>query len=251
LKLSTKNIFFELCAETLEAARAAAAAGADRIELCSDLSSGGVTPSSELLAADFRSFAIPVHVLIRPRAGNFAFSPHEFQLMFRQVEQAKHAGASGVALGALLHDGRIDVERTREFVELARPMSVTFHRAFDETPNLAEALESVIETGADYLLTSGGAPDVLSGAEAIASLVRQAGDRIHIIAGGGLRLATLVQVVQRTGIFSLHGSLTHENGAAPSAANQQMLEAAVRQAIQLLSTEYQEMTAPMGEIYTP
>ena len=243
MKLSTKNIFFELCAETLEAAGAASAAGAHRIELCSDLSCGGVTPSPDLLAVDFRSFDIPVHVLIRPRAGNFAFSTREFQLMIRQVEQAKHSGASGVALGVLFPDGRIDVDRTCELVQLAHPMSVTFHRAFDETPDLVEALESVIQTGADYLLTSGGAPDVLRGAEVIASLVKQAGDRIHIIAGGGLRLATLTQVVRLSGIYSLHGSLTHENGVAPSAANRQTLEAAVRRAIQLLSAEYQEMTA--------
>ena len=245
MKSSTKNIFFELCTETLEAARAAAAAGAHRIELCSDLACGGITPSLDLLAADFRSFDIPVHVLIRPRDGDFIFSSHEFQLMIHQVEQAKRAGAAGVALGVLLPDGRVDVERTRELVHLARPMSVTFHRAFDETPDLAEALERVIQTGADYLLTSGGAPDVLRGAEVIASLAKQAGGRIHIIAGGGLRLATLAQVVRRSGLFSLHGSLTHENGAAPSAENQQMLGAAVRQAIQLLSAEYQEITAPI------
>lgn len=241
------NILFELCAETLEAARAGESGGADRVELCSNLSSGGVTPVPELLAADLRSFTIPVHILIRPRLGSFAFSAEEYQLMCRQIEQAKQAGASGVAVGVLLPDGRVDVERTRALVQLARPLTATFHRAFDETPDLAEALEGVIQTGADYLLTSGGAPDVLRGAEFIATLLQQSASRIHIVAGGGLRLASLSQVVQRSGVYSLHGSLTHENGAVSPPAHYQKLEAAVRRAIQLLQTEFVESAAPARE----
>src|ERR1700728_434338 len=192
-----RTLLFELCAESIEAARAAETGGADRVELCSDLGCGGVTPAQHLMAGEFRSFAIPVFVLIRPRGGNFNFSADEFELMSRQIEQARQAGASGVALGVLLPDGRVDVERTRALVELARPLAVTFHRAFDETPDLSEALERVIETGADNLLTSGGAADVLAGAESIARLQHQAGERIHIIAGGGLRLANLAELVRR------------------------------------------------------
>ncbi len=240
-----KNTFFELCADSLEAARAAEYGGADRIELCSGLSDGGVTPDPELMAADLGSFAIPVHGLIRPRPGDFVFSTSEYELMCRQIERAKASGASGVAVGVLLPDGRVDVERTRALVELARPMAVTFHRAFDETRDLAEALESVIQTGADHVLTSGGAADVLLGAEFIAALRQQADQRIGIVAGGGLRLASLAQVVRRSGVYSLHGSLTHENGSATHGTKLEALEAAVRRAVQLLESEYRESTAPV------
>ena len=247
--LSVKNTSFELCAETLETARAAESGGADRIEICSGLSCGGVTPVPELMGADFGLFAIPVYVLIRPRAGNFVFSTREYELMRRQIEQAKKARAAGVAIGVLLPDGRVDLKRTRTLVELARPMAVTFHRAFDETPDLTAALETVIQTGADHLLTSGGAADVLSGAESIATLRQQAGKRIHIVAGGGLRLASLAQVVRRSGVNSLHGSLNHENGAANHGSKLQALESAVRQAVALLESEYQESPSPVQEIH--
>ncbi len=246
-----KNVLFEFCAENLEGAHAAESGGADRIEICSNLSCGGVTPDPELMAAGFRSFVVPVHVLIRPRGGNFVFSRDEYQLMRRQIEQAKQAGASGIAVGVLLPDGRVDVDRTRALVALARPLAVTFHRAFDETPDKAEALENVIATGADYLLTSGGAPDVLRGAEIIAALVQQASGRIQIVAGGGLRLASLAQLVRRSGVYSLHGSLSHENGAVSSGANQHKLEDTVRQAVQLLRSQHSELNGSAREIYTP
>jgi len=237
------NVFFELCVENLDAGRAALAAGADRIELCSGLERGGLTPGQELLTADLQSLNLPVYVLIRPRSGNFCFSPDEFSLMRRQIGEAREAGAKGIAVGVLLENRRIDVERTRALVELARPLAVTFHRAFDETPDLFEALEDVIRTGADSLLTSGGAQDVLSGASLIGALRQRARDRIHVIAGGGLRLESLVEVVRRSGVYSLHGSLTRRNGVHSSHANGQQLEADVREAIRLLRTEYRAATA--------
>lgn len=235
------NPLFELCAESVEAASAAQAGGADRIELCSELARGGLTPDPALLAASIQAVSIPVYVLIRPRSGDFAFSAEEFALMEQQVEQAKSAGASGVAVGVLLAGGRVDVERTGALIELARPMKTTFHRAFDETPDLHQALEDVIETGADSLLTSGGATEVLSGADCIATLVRVAGKRLHVIAGGGLRLATLTQVVRRSGNFSLHGSLTRKNGHSTPQDAQALLEADVREAVRLLQQEYRAM----------
>jgi copper homeostasis protein len=154
--------------------------------------------------------------------------------MKRQIEQARAAGASGVALGVLLPGGRVDKGRTCALVDLARPMSTTFHRAFDETPNLSQALEDVIETGAGALLTSGGAPDVLIGAETIAQLVRQAAGRIQIVAGGGLRLETLTEVVRRSGAYCLHGSLSRGNGNHRTGANGNMLAVDVREAVRLL-----------------
>ena len=235
------TLLFELCAESVEAASAAQAGGADRIELCSELARGGLTPDPVLLAASIAAISIPVYVLIRPRSGDFVFSPEEFALMQQQVEQAKSAGASGVAVGVLLAGGRVDVERTGALIELARPMKATFHRAFDETPDLCEALEDVIETGADHLLTSGGAAEVLRGADCIGSLVRLAAGRLHVIAGGGLRLATLAEVVRRSGNFSLHGSLIRRNGHTAPQVAQARLEADVREAVRLLRREYRHM----------
>ena len=224
----------ELCAPSLAAALAADRGGADRIELCSNLPVGGVTPDDDLVAATLSSVSIPVHVLIRPRAGDFVYSAEEFALMQRQIAAVKAAGAHGVAIGVLLHDGSVDVQRTRELAELARPMRVTFHRAFDVARDVSEALEAVVQTGADLLLTSGGAADVSAGAESIARLRRQAGNRLEIMAGGGLRLGNLRDVVSRAGVSSVHGSLS-----APVLANgypqaEDPLVKNVREAVRLL-----------------
>jgi copper homeostasis protein len=248
------SLLFELCVETLEAARAAQGGGADQIELCAGLAGGGLTPPVDLMAEAVHAVTIPVTVLIRPRFGCFAFSAEEFALIGRQVEHAKRAGAAAVALGVLLPDGRIDVTRSRKLVELARPMSVTFHRAFDEAPDLAAALEDVIAAGAGCLLTSGGCPDVLAGAASIASLRRQARGRIRIMAGGGLRLQNLAEVVQRSGVTMLHSSLTRANGAAPrtnggghaaqlNLPGDQLLESDVREAIRLFHQAFHQRAA--------
>jgi len=236
-----KNFLLELCVETLEAAQAAESGGADRIELCSELRNGGVTPGPDLIAATVRALSIPVHVLIRPRAGNFVFSAEEFEQMLLQIEQAKLAGAAGIAVGVLLPDGRVDVERSRDLARLGRPMRVIFDRAFDETVNLVEALEAVILTGADCLLTSGGAPNVLAGAESIARLYMQAGGQLQIMAGGGLQLTNLAEVVRRTGVSCLHGSLSRTRAAgSPS-----MLEKDVRESVRLLRREVRMRESPV------
>ncbi|HEX8710930.1 MAG TPA: copper homeostasis protein CutC [Terracidiphilus sp.] len=207
-----KSLSFELCVQTLESACAAQAGGADQVELCAGLSGGGITPLSEVTAAVVRAVSIPVSVLIRPRYGDFAFSSEEYDLMCRQIGEAREAGAAAVAVGVLLRDGRIDVARTSALVDLARPMKVTFHRAFDEAPDLFTALDDVIATGADCLLTSGGHNGVLAGAATIASLSKHAGNRLRLMAGGGLRLENLAEVVLRSGVTMLHSSLTRANG---------------------------------------
>src|ERR1700722_8558142 len=136
----SKSFLFELCADSLEAAKAAQSGGADRMELCEQLAIAGVTPSISLLTAVLATVPIPVYVLIRPRGGDFVYSNSEFSLIRSQIEEAKDAGAAGVAIGVLLPDGRVDVVRTRELAELARPMKITFHRAFDVTSNPEQAL---------------------------------------------------------------------------------------------------------------
>jgi copper homeostasis protein len=142
-----------------------------------------------------------------------------------------------VVLGILLPDGRVDVERTRALVELARPMEVTFNRAFDLTPDLSEALEAVIQTGVECLLTSGGAADVLTGAESIARLSQQANTRIQIIAGGGLQLADIAEVLRRTGGLSLHGSLIRKSDGQMQGFDPVVLEADVRETVRIMHIE--------------
>jgi copper homeostasis protein len=246
--LAMKVPLFELCVTDLEAARAAEGGGADRIELCSRLSIGGVTPDFDLMMKTIEALSIPVYVLVRPRAGDFVFSSAEFEEMKGQIAQAKAAGAAGVAIGILLRDGRVDVKRTSELAKLARPMKVTFHRAFDETPDLAEALNDVLRCGVDCLLTSGGKPDVLTGAESIANLRRLAAGRLDVMAGGGLRLASLVEVLRRTGVFLLHGSLSSTSGEHTEEASNGKLrssrsgpvvsKADVHEAVRLLHREF-------------
>jgi len=237
-----KRLLFELCAPSVAAAIAADRGGADRIELCANLAVSGVTPDEETLARVMEAVSIPVHVLIRPRAGDFVFSDEEFALMRHQIEIAKELRAAGVALGILLPDGRVDVERSRALAELARPMHVTFHRAFDETVDLPEALEDVIRTGADTLLTSGGATDALTGASSIARLRVQAADRIELMAGGGLRLENLGELVRRSGVNCLHGSLTRSRGTNGHGID--MLEEDVRFVMRLLRDEPCEAETP-------
>ncbi|MGA3009260.1 MAG: copper homeostasis protein CutC [Terracidiphilus sp.] len=241
-----KTFLFELCVESMNAALTAERAGADRIELCARLDLSGITPAQPLTTAVVQALSIPVHVLIRPRGGNFVYSDEEIDQMRQQLQRVKEAGAAGVAMGVLLPDGRIDVDRSRELIKLARPMKVTFHRAFDETPDLGEALEAVISVGADCLLTSGGAPNVLAGVDQLEKLVRQAGNRIPIMAGGGLELGSMGEVLERTGIHCLHGSLTRrvkdcaqDSVITHSAVGKaDILDANVRRAIQLMRDHF-------------
>lgn len=211
-------MIFELCAETIDACLAAKEGGADRIELCSGLSEGGITPSHGLIRAAIERSGLPVHVLIRPRGGDFFYSEPEVALMREDILHSQRLGAAGVVLGRLRADRTVDIEGTRALVQLARPMKVTFHRAFDATVLLSQALEDVIAAGADRVLTSGGQRDVVAGATALSALVLQANHRIDVAIGGGLRLQNAASLAQLTGATHFHGSLRRKRSNTDPAA---------------------------------
>lgn len=208
----SREIVLEVCVESLEACVAAREGGAARLEVCSALDVGGLTPSYELVEQAIERTGLPVHVMIRPRAGDFVYREAEFIAMQKSIDEAKDLGADGVVFGVLHSDRSVDTVRTQLLVERARPMQVTFHRAFDEVVDLDAALEDVIAVGCDRILTSGGAPDVVAGAAALARLVARSGGRIAIAVGGGLRLKDAQDLARRTGATHFHGSLTESFG---------------------------------------
>jgi len=203
-----KRFVLEISVQTTEAARAAERGRANRIELCAELSVGGLTPSHALLFEVRAAVAIPIFSIIRPRAGDFVYSAEEFQEMKCQIAVAKASGMNGVVLGILHEDRTVDAARTRELVELARPLPVTFHRAFDECLDVQGALENVTQSGATRILTSGGAKSALEGASTLRELVQAAGDRTIILPGGGISAANVAEVLRRSGAHEFHSGLS-------------------------------------------
>jgi copper homeostasis protein len=201
--MNTPNLAIEVCVDSVESAMAAERGGADRVELCDNLLEGGTTPSAGAIAIARERLKIKLQVIIRPRGGDFCYSDVEFAVMRHDVALAKQLGADGVVIGILTSDGEVDVERTRELIELARPLSVTFHRAFDMARDPYRALEDLIGLGVDRVLTSGQEPSVIEGLDLIAELVRIAGDRVIIMPGGGTE-RNVKKVVARSGVREVH-----------------------------------------------
>jgi copper homeostasis protein len=197
----------EITVESLDTALAAERGGADRIELCAELTHGGVTPSAATLRKVHEELEIPVFAIIRPRKGNFVYTDAEFTAMLRSIANARDLALDGIAVGVLREDNTVDIDRMRELVEAARPLEVTFHRAFDHTPDLIAALDDVIQTGATRILTSGGADGAPEGAAALRKLVATAGDRVVVMPGAGLHSANIVQVAAETRAKEFHSGL--------------------------------------------
>jgi copper homeostasis protein len=185
----------EICVDSVAGVRAAKTAGAQRVELCADLLEGGITPSLGAIRQARNVWGIDLNVMIRPRGGDFLFDDDEFATMRADIETARAESANGVVIGLLTSAGEIDIGRTRELVALARPLSVTFHRAFDLAAEPFRALEALIELGVDRVLTSGQEPSVLEGLPLIVELMKRAGERIIVMPGGGITARNVERIV--------------------------------------------------------
>lgn len=196
----------EVCAGDLASAQAAAQGGAHRIELCSALELDGLTPSPALIEAARRIEGLRLHVLIRPREGDFVYSEAETGTMLRDIRLARQLGADGVVIGALTPEGDIDLPCCRRLIEAAQDLPVTFHRAFDRARNPFQALEDIIALGCTCLLTSGQAPTAEAGIPLLRQLVLQSHGRLIVMPGAGVTPANVRLILDATGATEIHGS---------------------------------------------
>jgi len=176
----------EICLEDAQSVIAAEAGGADRVELCSDLFEGGLSPSIGSVRVAKKHTTIPINAMVRPRGGDFCYSDIEFEVMKEEIKAFKAEGVNAIVFGILTPEGEIDMKRSREIIELARPLPVTFHRAFDMTRDPFRSLENLIELGVERVLSSGQEATVFEGADLLSELVKIAGDRIIIMPGCGI-----------------------------------------------------------------
>jgi copper homeostasis protein len=198
-----KSIKIEVCAFSLESCMAAEKGGANRIELCSSMYEGGTTPSAGLIQMAKQRVNLEIHAMIRPRGGDFCYSGEEISVMQADICMAKALGCAGIVLGILQSNGQVNIAHTKALVALAKPMQVTFHRAIDMTPDYSKALEDIIETGCDRILTSGQKNTAMEGIENIKTLVKRANDRIEIMAGSGVNTDNALTLLQ-SGVQALH-----------------------------------------------
>lgn len=197
-------VLVEACVDTVASAVAAERGGARRLELCDDLVEGGTTPSVGAIATVRERVSIPLFAIIRPRGGDFLYDADDVAVMRRDIEAARAGGADGVVIGALTADGRVDTELTRRLVDVARPLAVTFHRAFDVVRDQVEALDALLALGVDRVLTSGGAATALEGVPRLRRLVEHANGGIAILAGGRVDASNAGRIVAETGVRELH-----------------------------------------------
>jgi copper homeostasis protein len=204
LKYSELSFLLEICVDSVESACIAEEAGAGRLELCSALSEGGITPSQGLISMVRNNVSIDLNVIIRPRSGDFLYNDAEFSVMRHDIDAAGEAGANGIVTGILLSDGNIDIDRMIRLVDYAYPMNVTFHRAFDMCHDPYKAVEDVIATGAKRLLTSGHAKNAIEGINLIKEMVEIAGDNLIIMPGCGIDEFNIASISRATGTREFH-----------------------------------------------
>lgn len=202
----TREPILEIAANSLASALAAQQGGASRIELCTALELGGLTPSSAQIAQVREKLSIPVHVLVRPRAGDFAYADEEHATMLADIAHCAAAGCDGVVIGALTAEGDVDVARCREFVSAAGQLDLTFHRAIDVCRDPAAALEAVIGLGFRRVLSSGGAASAMEGSANLRRLIEQAAGRIEVMPGAGIDAGNIAMLMAATGAREFHAS---------------------------------------------
>ena len=208
----------EICLDSVESCVAAERGGAQRVELCANLAEDGTTPSAGMVATVRDRVTMGIFVMIRPRGGDFCYSDTEYEVMKSDVVFAKQLGADGVVFGLLNRDGQIDLERTCELTRLARPMGVTFHRAFDMTADPFRSLDALIDSGVERVLTSGHARSAAEGIGIIQRLVKQGSGRIQVMAGVGITADNARDIRDKTGVQEIHvgsGASEPVNGVAP------------------------------------
>ncbi len=207
------NFKLEVIGFSLDACIKAQAAGVHRIELCDNIGEGGTTPSHGFIKAAREELDIHLYPMIRPRGGDFLYSKGEFEIMKTDIKLCKQLACDGVVFGMLLPDGGIDKERMSELVELAYPMGVTVHRAFDRSADPFQAMEDIIGIGCERILTSGQRPSVMDGAALIAQLIRQADERIILMPGSGLKSSNVTELAKQTGAVEFHTSARMDTGS--------------------------------------
>lgn len=198
------NFSIEICVDNVESAIVAQNAGADRVELCNNLPEGGTTPGIGTIFSARNNLNIGLHVIIRPRGGDFLYTNLEYDIMRKEIDICGECGIDGIVVGILDSEGSIDVERTAKLIELARPMSATFHRAFDMCNDPVKGLENVIATGADRLLTSGQKKSAEEGIELISHLIMLAHNRVIIMPGSGINESNIRFIAESTGAREFH-----------------------------------------------
>lgn len=208
------NPLIEGCVDCLPSAVAAWRGGADRLELCANLSIGGTTPSRSLFRQVKETCPIPANILIRPRFGDFLYNAYELDEMAEEIAAFRDLGANGAVIGVLTPEGDLDVPAMKRLMAAAGGMEVTLHRAFDMARDPFDTLEKAVELGCTTILTSGQAADALAGADTLAELARRAGGRIHIMAGSGVRKDNIRAIYEKTGILTYH--TTGRRGAVDS-----------------------------------
>jgi len=206
MRITHDNVHVEICCNSVTSAINAKNGGAYRIELCQALGEGGTTPSAAAIAYCANELNLQTRVLIRPRGGDFVYNDAEMQVILHDIELSRQLGAHAVVFGFLTPAGDIDIAKTRQAVEAAKGMSITFHRAFDDCRNPVDALEEIIDCGCHKLLTSGCKPTAMEGASTISQLVCQAQSRIDIIAASGIVPSNAVEIIRLTGVNEIHGS---------------------------------------------
>lgn len=201
-----QRIKLEICTGSIHSALAAAKAGANRIELCDNLSEGGTTPSAGMISVVLDRVDIPVFPIIRPRGGDFTYSKEEFEAMKADIHLCRDLGCRGVVFGILDHAGNIDIDRCRQLIEIAHPMQLTFHRAFDRCPDKERSLEEIISLGFDRLLSSGGADSAPEAIPQLRSLVKQSAGRVIVMPGAGITSSNIREMAEQTGAQEFHST---------------------------------------------